>query len=72
MIELDYEPLPVEDGLTEARAILARLYDLGLPEVGEGRCDDCSWIRELLKLGRVAICGDCAQRRQRAGVKVAA
>lgn len=72
MTELDYEPAPLEENLNASRQMLARLYPILLPVVGEGQCHDCGRTRVLLELGSVEVCGGCAEHRQRAAAKAAA
>lgn len=70
MIELDYEPAPVEVSLAAAREMLARLYEFPLPVIGEGACHDCRHEQALLKYGQVEICRPCAHSRNRARLKL--
>jgi hypothetical protein len=69
---IDYDDALPPESLKAARQTLARLYPLDLPIVGVGRCADCEKTRVLVELGRVEVCGSCAEHRRKAGERVAA
>jgi len=65
----DYEPASREFCLDQARAMLERLYGVGLerlPSARNGECHDCVREAELLVYGSVNVCRRCALLRRRA------
>jgi hypothetical protein len=68
---VDYEPLPLDQNLAHARAILDRLHGqpLELPDAGHGECDDCKHTATLVQYARLLLCRRCARLRHDAGKK---
>jgi hypothetical protein len=69
---IEYESAPPEENLRAARRLLANLYAPVLPVAGEGECDDCGKTRILLELGKVEVCGACAEHRRKSYERAAA
>jgi len=71
--EWQWTPELFADQAARSRALLDQLYGLDERErtpAEFGPCDDCSKERRRERLGRFALCGDCASLRHKAALKL--
>jgi hypothetical protein len=66
-------PLPPLREIPAAQELIRRFVDepapAGLDDAEPGGCDECGTAGDRYRVGRFALCGRCAQRRQRATAK---
>jgi hypothetical protein len=76
MTDEDYEVMPMEHSLEQARRILLRLGTANviadLEELSEGLCQDCVAMTKLFTYGRLELCRHCASSRARVAQQEAA
>jgi hypothetical protein len=69
-------PLPDLREIPAAQELIRRYVDeptpAGLDDAGPGGCDECGTEGDRYRVGRFALCGKCAARRQRAQTKAEA